>query len=335
MSFAILRVAKLKNINSISSSLKHVYRERETPNADPNIRNMHFVGATKKQAMASYRDRIGSLAKPPRSNAVLMVNYVLTASSAFFNEEPKPSVKEWAKANYDFLCEKHGKENIVSFVLHLDETTPHIHAYVVPIHEGRLNCRHFLGEREKLSQLQDEYAENMDKFGLKRGLKGSIAKHQSIKKWYSQLPSVMKNVQARERAISKGEASLKKQRKLWAEKEEELTEKVKEAKALGNKIGTIFDGFLGVSDSKVHEAEEKIKIEAEKQIKEAQEKLDILAKKRTSEANHFKEKISEAENNASFWKFKYEGVSETLKKITPSTNQPKNESPSSPKNPRS
>ena len=34
---------------------------------------------------------------------------------------------------YRFVCERYGKENIIGFEVHLDETEPHIHVNIVPV----------------------------------------------------------------------------------------------------------------------------------------------------------------------------------------------------------
>ena len=34
---------------------------------------------------------------------------------------------------YDFLCRKFGEENALGLECHLDETTPHFHAWVIPV----------------------------------------------------------------------------------------------------------------------------------------------------------------------------------------------------------
>ena len=40
----------------------------------------------------------------------------------------RPEIERWAKDMYDALAGKYGEENILSFIVHLDERTPHIHA---------------------------------------------------------------------------------------------------------------------------------------------------------------------------------------------------------------
>ncbi len=59
---------------------------------------------------------------------------------------------------HQWLDDQYG-DRIVRAELHLDEATPHIHAYLVPLDErGKLNCRGLFGGRAKLSKFQDSYA---------------------------------------------------------------------------------------------------------------------------------------------------------------------------------
>ena len=125
-----------------------------------------------------------------RKDGVLAIEYLLTASPEFFDASAKHErtsrLKNWCDAQIDYLKSVHGAENILCAYLHLDEKTPHIEAYVVPIDpKGRLNCKHYLGSPAKLSAIQTSYAQHNAKFGLKRGQEGSRATHEEVKKFYS------------------------------------------------------------------------------------------------------------------------------------------------------
>jgi hypothetical protein len=76
-------------------------------------------------------------------------------------------------------------------ILHRDETTPHLTAFVVPVHPetGKLNASHWLDGREKLQDLQDSYAEAVATHGLERGIAGSKAKHTTVKQFYGAMHS--------------------------------------------------------------------------------------------------------------------------------------------------
>ena len=94
--------------------------------------------------------------------------------------------------NIEWLREKYGSQNVVHAALHMDETSPHIVAYVVPEVDGKLNARALFGGRKVLSDLQSSYAEAMSQFGLERGIEGSKAKHQTLKNFYAGVNSIEK-----------------------------------------------------------------------------------------------------------------------------------------------
>lgn len=71
----------------------------------------------------------------------------------------------------DWLKSTFGEGNIVAVDMHMDEKTPHLHAVIIPMKDGKLNARHFTGGREKMTGLQDSYAEKMQSLQLERGVK--------------------------------------------------------------------------------------------------------------------------------------------------------------------
>ena len=44
-----------------------------------------------------------------------------------------PEIEQWAKDVYDWCTKRYGQENIIGFQVHLDESSPHIHALIVPV----------------------------------------------------------------------------------------------------------------------------------------------------------------------------------------------------------
>lgn len=184
MSYAILRTAKLKTMGNIAASAEHQFRERYTHNADPSRTPANqVVGAASAQDMLDLVKKcLDGLSV--RKNAVLVIEMLITASPDFFS---KRKGGQYFKDAFHWARGKFGRDNIVSAVLHHDETTPHLAIFIVPIDDkGRLNCRHYLGGREKLSAMQTDFATQVgEKYGLERGIKGSIAEHTTIKEYYS------------------------------------------------------------------------------------------------------------------------------------------------------
>jgi hypothetical protein len=83
-----------------------------------------------------------------------------------------------------FLKQKFGEKNVVSFTLHQDEKTPHIHAVVIPITEKNRLSADTLFNPKTLAQLQTDYAQAMNHHGLERGVAGSRRQHQDMKQIY-------------------------------------------------------------------------------------------------------------------------------------------------------
>jgi hypothetical protein len=96
---------------------------------------------------------------------------------------------EYLKASIDWLKARHGEENVVCLNVQLDETSPHLVAYVVPLTiDGRLSARDFLGGPAKMIAMQTEFAKVVGApFGLQRGLQGSKAIHTTAAQYNSVL----------------------------------------------------------------------------------------------------------------------------------------------------
>ncbi|WP_350628709.1 MobV family relaxase [Pseudoalteromonas sp. CAL260-MNA-CIBAN-0059] len=192
MAYQVLRVEKLKSLASVRRSLKHAFRTQETPNADPSRAslNQYFGAESDKEAMAKIKNLMPAKL---RKNGVVCVEHLVTASPEWFTGKSVKEQNDFFNDSLQWLRERWGSENVVSGGVHRDEKTPHMYVYIVPKdHEtGRLNCRKWLGERDALSNMQSIFHEDVSKkYGMERGLKGSKAKHQTIKKYYEKLNSV-------------------------------------------------------------------------------------------------------------------------------------------------
>lgn len=197
--FAILRIQKVKSLVGLAGRAKHNLREAPTPNADPTKKNEVFGPSTAAEITLEWRAQVKK--QKVRSNAVYAVEYLLTASPDFFKGKTEKQLKEWARRSLQYLIKKHGKENIISAVLHLDETTPHWQVLVVPIDpKGNLNASYFFDGKAMMSKMQDDYHASVEKLGLERGIKGSRAEHGSMKEFYKVLDEVSKPIPALSKA---------------------------------------------------------------------------------------------------------------------------------------
>ena len=185
--FAIMRCKKLASMGSVAGALRHCYRERETPNADPERTptNEHAAATSTDQAMGRMR---ALLPEKRRRDAVLAVEYLMTASPEWWQEASRKQQDEFFRRSRQWLADKYGADRVVTSTIHRDETSPHLSAFVVPLtRDGRLSAREFVGGRQKMRDDQTSYAAAVADLGLSRGIEGSRARHQSIRDYYAAL----------------------------------------------------------------------------------------------------------------------------------------------------
>jgi hypothetical protein len=184
--YQILRVDKLKHYGkkTVVGASRHVFRDIKTPNANPSKTPLNeILGATDTKALLDAVNGLVATAKDRRTDNVLCLEYLITASPDFF---AKRTGKSYFAEALGFLEKKHGKENIVCSVVHRDETTPHMSVFVVPLKDGVLNSKFFTGGAKKMSKLHSDFNDGVGKkFGLARGLQGSKAKHTTIRDFYA------------------------------------------------------------------------------------------------------------------------------------------------------
>lgn len=201
MNFAILRTQKLKTFANVKGCSDHHNRSRKTENANPDIENELLIGSGDPYLDA--KKRIEESGAHYRSNSNKAIEVLLTATPDYFRPDMPDKAGYWqeqptnafkAKAT-EWLQEYFGKENVVSVILHLDESTPHIQAVVTPIDttprakgpQVRLNAKKWTGNSIKLAKMQDSFANAVSSLGLQRGIKGSTAKHTKVKKFYGNM----------------------------------------------------------------------------------------------------------------------------------------------------
>ena len=185
MAYAIMRAKKLANLGSVAASMQHCYRERNTHNADQERTpdNQHLVAKSTDEAMGKLR---ALLPEKRRKDAVLTVEYVMTASPEWFDKATPEQEKAFFQRSLQWLADKYGADRIVTASIHRDESTPHLSAFVVPLtQDKRLSAKEFIGSREKMRADQTSYAGRVADLGLERGIEGSKATHQTIQQHYA------------------------------------------------------------------------------------------------------------------------------------------------------
>jgi hypothetical protein len=182
----VFRIAKLKSFGEIAAAGSHNLRTRPTPNAAPGGKFVQVV-ALDEPAHLAVQKKIGD--QKIRSNAVLAVEAIISASPEYFRPEDPSRAGHWEKDRLDAwraAVEPWIAENFphaISVVLHLDEATPHYQIIDVPLDDkGKLNCRAKFGGT--LDEWQTRAAAPVAHLGIERGIEGSAAKHERVKAYY-------------------------------------------------------------------------------------------------------------------------------------------------------
>ena len=154
----------------------------DNPQIDPTRTRENYNLIKRQRSYTHFiNDRIAALDLPTkvRKDAVLMCSFVVGSDRQFFG---KLSLQEQQQFFVDctrFFAERYGEDNIISAVVHMDETTPHLHLNLIPIADRRLSAK-TLFDRKSLQALQTDFHSAVGKkWGLQRGREGSQAKHLS------------------------------------------------------------------------------------------------------------------------------------------------------------
>jgi len=148
------------------------YQSTKNPQIDNtrSCNNFHTIDTG-----GSYLKRINARIKKIKQkrkikdDEVLMCSFILGSDKEFFNGLTKFQRRDFFYDVTGFLAERYGYENILSAVVHLDETTPHMHLNLIPVFEGRL-CEKRLFDRVKLRELQSDFHEAVGNYAKASGI---------------------------------------------------------------------------------------------------------------------------------------------------------------------
>lgn len=210
-----MHLEKAKGTDSRMSA--HIERTVHPKNADRtrthlNRELVQFPEGVRNRTQAiAHRIETAGIRRKVSANQVKAIRILLTGSNKDMKQmEAEGRIEDWCNDSLKWIRETYGEQNLVSAVLHMDEKTPHIHATVIPIVTGERRkagqeeqngkkkyrkknpqdvrlCADDVMARHRLKHYQDTYAQAMNKYGLQRGVDGSLAKHISTMQYYKQL----------------------------------------------------------------------------------------------------------------------------------------------------
>lgn len=331
MGYAVLHLEKAKGTDSRMSA--HIERTVHPKNADRtrthlNRELVQFPEGVRNRTQAiAQRIETAGIRRKVSANQVKAIRILLTGSNKDMKQmEAEGRIEDWCNDSLKWIRETYGEQNLVSAVLHMDEKTPHIHATVIPIVTGERRkagqeeqngkkkyrkknpqdvrlCADDVMARHRLKHYQDTYAQAMNKYGLQRGVDGSLARHISTMQYYKQLVEQQDSLQENiENLLGLEEEAMKKLKQV---KGEINVQKMKGAAV--NATTAIADGvssLFGGSKVKKLEAEnENLKrniVNLQKQVQAEQREQTKMENRHSSEINKvdrsYRQKIAEYDN---------------------------------------
>ncbi|MBO3314520.1 MobV family relaxase, partial [Clostridium perfringens] len=117
-----------------------------------------------------------------RKDAVRAIEVLFTSDKSFFKKVDAEQYFNECKA---WLCDIFGDSNMLQFCQHFDEETPHAHAILTTIKDGKFNYSGYINGRQDLRALQDSFFDKVEHLGLERGQKVELthATYVSNKEW--------------------------------------------------------------------------------------------------------------------------------------------------------
>jgi hypothetical protein len=190
MPFAIMRFAKRK-AGGVASTERHNERKKDSYLSNPDIDtsrshlNYHLAANSHATYTAAIDQRVADAGCKRRKDSVTLVETLFTASPEFIAAAGDDG-REFFERAFRFACGQLGTDNIVSAVVHMDESTPHMHLVFVPVTpDGRLSAKDILGNRKSMCQWQDRYHAHMAERWpeLQRGTPAIESKRKHLPVW--------------------------------------------------------------------------------------------------------------------------------------------------------
>lgn len=313
MGYVVFHMQKTHGTDSGTSA--HIERKVKPSNADEerthlNKRLVEYPdGVHTRTQTIQHRLETAGLTRKVGKNQVRAIRIMLSGSPDDMQRIVREGrLDEWCADNMNYLAATFGKENIVSADLHLDETSPHIHATLVPIVTTERKrkkqeecaakryrtksascprlCADDVMSRVKLKEYQDTYAQAMSKYGLQRGIEGSEARHVDTQQFYREVKAMTDTLKADVTELQKQKETTREE--LIRAKKEVQTERLKgAATAAATNIAESVGAMFGSNKIKTLEKEN---IALHREVATHEETIEALqAKIQTMQAEHSRE----------------------------------------------
>lgn len=150
--------------NERKEGQKHSNRRIDPTRTKDNVWLTPDDGRTFNERIESILEENYTGKRKVRSTAVKMCEITVQIGGDLAENGTEEEQVEALKQAFEELKETYGETNIVSAVIHVDETTPHLHFDFVPISKsGGLSAREVVGDRAQMRKTQARFLEAMQK----------------------------------------------------------------------------------------------------------------------------------------------------------------------------
>ena len=187
MSYAVARMQKMKSGN-LGGAYRHnerIFENHSNKDIDPEKTHLNYELTDRDRSIPYDRqikqyindNKISKRAL--RKDAVLCNEWIITSDKAFFENMSPEQIKNFFETAKNFFAERYGNSNIAYAMVHLDESTPHMHLGLVPMQNGKLSSKSLFGSRDQLNEIQEAFPRYLNEHGynLQRGESDSKKKH--------------------------------------------------------------------------------------------------------------------------------------------------------------
>ena len=187
MSYAVARMQKMKSGN-LGGAYRHnerIFENHSNKDIDPEKTHLNYELTDRDRSIPYDRqikqyindNKISKRAL--RKDAVLCNEWIITSDKAFFENMSPEQIKNFFETAKNFFAERYGNSNIAYAMVHLDESTPHMHLGLVPMQNGKLSSKSLFGSRDQLKEIQEAFPRYLNEHGynLQRGESDSKKKH--------------------------------------------------------------------------------------------------------------------------------------------------------------
>ena len=150
--------------NERKEGQKHRNRNIDPTRTKDNVWLTPDDGKTYNERIQSILEENYTGKRKPRFDAVKMCEITVQIGGDLAENGTEEEQVEALKQAFEELRDQYGEKNIVSAVIHVDETTPHLHFDFVPITpKGGLSAREVVGDRAQMRKTQARFLEAMQK----------------------------------------------------------------------------------------------------------------------------------------------------------------------------